>query len=108
VLWRVVRRSGIGYQGVSVYRDLSSSELTHSCESDTKRVLVFNCTNGRSGSSLLRALLSTIEKKLGTSDPQTLATFFEHVIFCTNVTYSSGEWKPGGLFVHLPPMTVTD
>ena len=71
-------------------------------KSDTKRVLVFNCTNGRSGDSLLGTLLSTIEKKLGTSDPQTLATFFEHVIFCTNVTYSSGEWKAGGLFVICP------
>ncbi|TNY17987.1 FolC bifunctional protein [Rhodotorula diobovata] len=43
------------------------------------RALIFNCTSGRSGLSLLGTLLSSLS-----SQP------FQHVIFCTNTTYSTG------------------
>ncbi|GAA6056511.1 hypothetical protein JCM3770_006853 [Rhodotorula araucariae] len=43
------------------------------------RALIFNCTSGRSGLSLLGTLLSSLS-----SQP------FQHVIFCTNTTYASG------------------
>ncbi|GAA5908446.1 hypothetical protein JCM8208_006198 [Rhodotorula glutinis] len=44
------------------------------------RALIFNCTSGRSGLSLLGTLLSSLS-----SQP------FQHVIFCTNTTYSTGS-----------------
>lgn len=48
------------------------------------RALVFNCTAGRSGLSLLGTLLSA----LGTQP-------FSHVIFCSNTSYSDGHSKGG-------------
>ncbi|KAK4050828.1 Folylpolyglutamate synthetase [Microbotryomycetes sp. JL201] len=49
------------------------------------RALVFNCTSGRSGHSLLSTLLASVST--ASTSP------FQHVIFCTNTTYSSGESK---------------
>lgn len=48
------------------------------------RALIFNCTSGRSGLSLLGTLLSSLS-----SQP------FQHVIFCTNTTYSTGASSGG-------------
>lgn len=59
------------------------------------RALIFNITHGRSGDSFLAAMKTTQAAQLkiyGDEDPQ---TFFDHVIFCTNVTYVSGGWKKG-------------
>lgn len=60
------------------------------------RVLIFNCTHGRSGHSFLSAVFANITaqlKQLGSvEDP---ATFFDHAIFCTNVTYKDGGSKGG-------------
>lgn len=67
------------------------------------RVLVFNCTNGRSGKSLLSVMLEKIALQLQLhgrdDDPHKL---FEHVVFCTNVTYSDGGFK-GDLTTHAIP-----
>ncbi|KAJ7129519.1 FolC bifunctional protein [Mycena epipterygia] len=59
-----------------------------------KRILVFNCTSGRSGSTFLESVHShtTARLKLFNSD-ETAASFFDHVIFCTNVTYADGNFK---------------
>ncbi|EJU06427.1 FolC bifunctional protein [Dacryopinax primogenitus] len=60
------------------------------------RILIFNCTNGRSGQTLLGALLSTAViqiKKHEQGDALPKDGFFDHVIFCTNVTYADGHFK---------------
>ncbi|GAA5939415.1 tetrahydrofolate synthase [Sporobolomyces koalae] len=52
------------------------------------RTLVFNCTSGRSGLSLLSTLLESLSRSgTGLTQP------FDHVIFCTNTTYRSGTSK---------------
>ncbi|PVG03448.1 FolC bifunctional protein [Serendipita vermifera] len=62
--------------------------------SDAKRILIFNCTHGRTGSTLLNALLDSFKSKLVSNELDTnIETFFDHVIFCTNVTYSDGTFK---------------
>ena len=61
-----------------------------------ERVLVFNCTSGRSAESLLSSLVSAMagrRRKLGHKPDE--ARPFDEVIFCTNVTYSSGGYKGG-------------
>lgn len=57
------------------------------------RALIFNCTSGRSGLSLLGALTSS----LSAGQSSVSAQPFEHVIFCTNTTYASGSSKGGEL-----------
>ncbi|GAA5915764.1 hypothetical protein JCM6882_003850 [Rhodosporidiobolus microsporus] len=57
--------------------------------SSSTRVLVFNCTSGRSGQSLLGTLLASFSSASSSQPTQP----FKHVIFCTNTTYSSGTSK---------------
>ena len=52
------------------------------------RCLIFNCTSGRSGETFLAVVKESIVS-LGDS------AFFDHVIFCTNVTYANGSFKGG-------------
>ncbi|THH11485.1 hypothetical protein EW145_g640 [Phellinidium pouzarii] len=59
------------------------------------RIFIFNCTHGRSGSSFLLTVLSKMKAQLqlhgkGDIDPN---HFFDHVIFCSNVTYADGGFK---------------
>lgn len=54
-------------------------------------MLIFNCTSGRSGLSLLGALTSALSP--GESQPAVQP--FKHVIFCTNTTFASGTSKGG-------------
>ncbi|GAA6005073.1 tetrahydrofolate synthase [Rhodotorula paludigena] len=54
-------------------------------DSPSNRVLIFNCTSGRSGLSLLGALLDSFSAS--SRQP------FQHVVFCTNTTYSTGSSK---------------
>lgn len=61
-------------------------------------VLVFNCSGGRAGETLLGALLDAGAKTAGLSREE-LGRTFSKVVFCTNVTYSSGEFK-GDLTAH--------
>ncbi|EIM88551.1 FolC bifunctional protein [Stereum hirsutum FP-91666 SS1] len=64
------------------------------------RVLIFNCTNGRSGSSFLGTVLAKMKTQLqlhgSKEEPE---TFFDHVVFCANVTYADGGFK-GDLTTH--------
>lgn len=61
-----------------------------------KRVFIFNCTHGRNGMKLLGALLSSFQERMEANNSDaTLDTFFDDVIFCTNVTYADGTFKGG-------------
>ncbi|KAI0660921.1 FolC bifunctional protein [Cubamyces menziesii] len=58
------------------------------------RVLVFNCTSGRSGNSFLGAMLSKAAELLkthGRSDD--VGALFDQAVFCANVTYADGGFK---------------
>ncbi|KAF8341571.1 FolC bifunctional protein [Cantharellus anzutake] len=62
------------------------------------RILIFNCTSGRSGKTFLGTLLSTADVLLKTHEgfAQNIAAkagLFDHVIFCTNITYTDGNFK---------------
>jgi folylpolyglutamate synthase len=59
-----------------------------------KRILVFNCTSGRSGRTFLETIYAKIAAwaKRNRHEP---SQFFDHVIFCTNVTYADGHFKGG-------------
>ncbi|GAA5886902.1 hypothetical protein JCM16303_006754 [Sporobolomyces ruberrimus] len=64
------------------------AEEALSDERKASRTLVFNCTSGRSGLSLLGTLLESLpHSSSGLPQP------FDHVIFCTNTTFSSGTSK---------------
>ncbi|KAF8812577.1 FolC bifunctional protein [Phlegmacium glaucopus] len=55
-------------------------------EKHSLRVLIFNCTSGRSGEAFLAEIVSHFP-------PGSDSVFFDHVIFCTNVTYANGNFK---------------
>jgi len=57
-------------------------------------VLIFNCSGGRAGESLLGSLLEAGARSSGSSQ-ETLGAAFDSVVFCTNVTYTSGGFKGG-------------
>jgi folylpolyglutamate synthase len=58
----------------------------------TIRVLVFNCTSGRSGATFLASMLARASAQLEGGTPSSL---FDHVVFCTNITYADGNSKAG-------------
>ncbi|WWD09344.1 hypothetical protein V865_007467 [Kwoniella europaea PYCC6329] len=55
-------------------------------------VLIFNCSGGRAGETLLNELLETGSKVKGVSRGE-LGRGFVKVVFCTNVTYTDGHFK---------------
>ncbi|OJT10173.1 Folylpolyglutamate synthase [Trametes pubescens] len=59
------------------------------------RVLIFNCTNGRSGNTFLGAMLKGAADQLKAHDAADTdtATLFDQVVFCANVTYADGGFK---------------
>ncbi|KAF9518463.1 hypothetical protein BS47DRAFT_1371061 [Hydnum rufescens UP504] len=61
------------------------------------RILIFNCTSGRSGPVFLETILSTMTSNLARHHNDHVLEFnpayFDHVIFCTNVTYADGHFK---------------
>ncbi|KAG8900862.1 Folylpolyglutamate synthetase, partial [Tulasnella sp. 403] len=62
------------------------------------RVLIFNCTSGRSGSKFLKTVLDNMQRQVEKYQPdivdsQVSKGFFDHVIFCSNVTYADGQSK---------------
>jgi len=62
--------------------------------SQTKRILIFNCTSGRSSQTFLKTIdgkIAAWAKERG----QSSSGFFDHVVFCTNVTYADGRFKDG-------------
>ncbi|KAG8968107.1 Folylpolyglutamate synthetase [Tulasnella sp. 419] len=68
-------------------------------QSKHTRILIFNCTHGRSGGKFLKTILEGYRLQSAlypASDDQPVHLsegFFDHVIFCTNVTYSDGNFK---------------
>ncbi|KAK0490843.1 Mur ligase [Armillaria novae-zelandiae] len=68
-----------------------------------KRILVFNCTSGRSGSSFLSAMYAKLSVQLQLyQSPETPERYFDEVIFCTNVTYADGGFKGDLTAVSIP------
>ncbi|KAG9222574.1 hypothetical protein CCMSSC00406_0002909 [Pleurotus cornucopiae] len=65
------------------------------------RILVFNCTSGRSGDAFLGGILAkaAAQLKLHNQNDTDATHLFDHVIFCTNVTYADGGFK-GDLTSH--------
>jgi len=59
---------------------------------DKPNVLIFNCSGGRQGETLLGALLDAGSKTAGVTREE-LGKTFDTVIFCTNVTYTDGHFK---------------
>ncbi|KAA1466317.1 FolC bifunctional protein [Dentipellis sp. KUC8613] len=59
-----------------------------------RRILIFNCTSGRSGSSFLGTMLSraAVQLKLFGANEEA-GQLLDHVIFCTNITYADGGFK---------------
>jgi folylpolyglutamate synthase len=60
------------------------------------RVLMFNCTNGRSGEAFLTTILTEAAaclQELGNTEP--IGSLFDDVVFCANVTYADGGFKGG-------------
>ncbi|KAJ6628771.1 FolC bifunctional protein [Mycena sp. CBHHK59/15] len=74
----------------------------------TSRILVFNCTSGRSGSTFLHSIYShtTAQLELHGSD-ESISSFFDHVIFCTNVTYADGGFKGDLTTLAIPEADLT-
>ncbi|TCD64329.1 Folylpolyglutamate synthetase [Steccherinum ochraceum] len=59
-----------------------------------QRILIFNCTSGRSGSSFLGSMLAKAATQLQLHQSNEVSDgLFDHVIFCTNVTYADGGFK---------------
>ena len=60
------------------------------------RILIFNCTSGRSGDSFLGTIQNklTDQLRIHCRDDQP-EYFFNQVIFCSNVTYAGGHFKSG-------------
>ncbi|KAG6336682.1 hypothetical protein ID866_2389 [Astraeus odoratus] len=58
------------------------------------RVLIFNCTSGRSGSNFLGTILDRIRDLLVRhGSEEKVESFFDQIIFCSNVTYADGHFK---------------
>ncbi|KAH9943381.1 FolC bifunctional protein [Epithele typhae] len=58
------------------------------------RVLIFNCTNGRSGGDFLGGMLAKATEKLkALAEDLDAKVLFDRVIFCANVTYANGGFK---------------
>ncbi|KAL1747664.1 Mur ligase [Schizophyllum fasciatum] len=66
-----------------------------SVQAKPSRVLIFNCTSGRAGPSFLGTMLAKVsaQLKLHEREGESVASFFDHVIFCANVTYADGGFK---------------
>lgn len=66
------------------------------CRIKPQRILIFNCTSGRSGSSFLGSMLAKAATQLQLHQSNEVSDgLFDHVIFCTNVTYADGGFKSG-------------
>lgn len=74
----------------------------------TKRVLIFNCTSGRSGGTFLEVIQNVLLKQLESRGIQPDPEIFSNVIFCTNVTYNDGNFKPDLASVALAKNGVTN
>ncbi|KAF9268119.1 FolC bifunctional protein [Marasmius fiardii PR-910] len=76
-----------------------SQHIGNSCH----RILIFNCTSGRSGPSFLSTIHDTAFVQLKHGETGINAQgFFDRVIFCTNVTYADGKFKGDLTAVAIP------
>jgi len=58
------------------------------------RILIFNCTSGRSGDDFLGTIRNKLTDQLRIHCREDQPEyFFDQVIFCTNVTYAEGHFK---------------
>ena len=63
---------------------------------ERSRVMIFNCTSGRSGNTFLSAMLSKATEQLKKHGHDgDVGKLFDQVIFCANVTYADGGFKGG-------------
>lgn len=71
------------------------------------RILVFNCTSGRSGDAFLGGILvkAAAQLKLHDQNDTDASRLFDHIIFCTNVTYADGGFK-GGKYLSIDSVSV--
>lgn len=77
---------------------MSETLFTRACQSRPTRFLIFNCTKGRSGLNLISVILDkTKELLLQHDSEEKVESFFDTVIFCSNVTYADGHFKGGEL-----------
>ncbi|KAM5532276.1 hypothetical protein V8D89_014034 [Ganoderma adspersum] len=61
---------------------------------ERSRVLIFNCTSGRTGNAFLAAMLArTAEQLKKHGRVEEAGALFDQVIFCANVTYADGNFK---------------
>jgi len=73
---------------------VSPDEVLRPKKEPSRRVLLFNCTSGRSGPAFLTNMLAKANSQLRVhGHDETSDGFFHHVIFCTNVTYVNGGFK---------------
>ncbi|KAH0839913.1 FolC bifunctional protein [Lanmaoa asiatica] len=78
---------------VEWFADPSISEPTADARQPL-RVLIFNCTNGRSGEVFLRTMFNEIKTQLSAfMSSEEASRFFDQIIFCSNVTYTDGHSK---------------
>ncbi|KAJ7498770.1 FolC bifunctional protein [Mycena latifolia] len=85
---------GAGLQTDSRYSILPWLQVQCTDQTCRTRILVFNCTSGRSGSAFLESMNSHTATQLALFESdETASSFFDHVIFCTNVTYADGGFK---------------
>ena len=66
------------------------------CSSQRSKVLIFNCTSGRTGNVFLEAMLARTSERLQKyGRAEQAGALFDQVIFCANVTYADGNFKGG-------------
>lgn len=71
-------------------------DLAFFCSTRPARILIFNCTSGRSGDAFLGSMLARGTEQLKQyASSEDVNTFFDRVIFCANVTYADGGFKGG-------------
>lgn len=100
MLYRVVRKPHSHFENRTsgVRHPLLHGNRKHFITSRANpiRVLIFNCTHGRSGASFLETVLAKVATQLQLhSSVEAPYAFFDKVLFCTNVTYADGHFKGG-------------
>ncbi|TIA92747.1 hypothetical protein E3P99_00493 [Wallemia hederae] len=70
------------------FGEVLNKSSTPSTSSKPHRYLIFNCTKGRSATELLSVIVDSL-KSVTNSHADSI---FDTVIFCTNVTYTSGQF----------------
>ena len=78
------------------------------CSGERSRLLIFNCTSGRTGNAFLAAMLArTAEQLKEHGRAEEAGALFDQVIFCANVTYADGNFKGGTSYSYCQPSYVS-